>query len=236
MKKLIVLDPGHGGKDPGAVGHGLQEKDINLKLTLIAGETLVKEYDGVEVQYTRKDDTFVGLSERANIANNLKADYFASFHSNALNGLVGGFQTYIHSNASQASKDAQEIIHSELKKFYALHGRRDAGKLGANFAVLRETKMPAIMFENLFIDFKDDNDFLKDPVKVDSLGKACGRAIAKAMNLSKKPEPQPQPEPVITRIPVLYRVQVGAFSKYENALKLVEELKAQGIQAYIYVG
>ncbi len=81
--KKIVIDAGHGGNDPGAVGNISKEKDIVLSVALLTGQYVNKYLDDVEVIYTRKDDTYVNLNERAKIANKAKADLFVSIHANA---------------------------------------------------------------------------------------------------------------------------------------------------------
>lgn len=83
-KFVVVLDAGHGGKDPGNSYHGFVEKEIALKTTLLVGELLEKE-KGFEVIYTRKSDTFIELSNRPKVANKAKADLFVSIHCNSVN-------------------------------------------------------------------------------------------------------------------------------------------------------
>ncbi|MBP5769875.1 MAG: N-acetylmuramoyl-L-alanine amidase [Bacteroidaceae bacterium] len=93
----LVLDAGHGGKDPGALGRGKgREKDINLAVTLAVGKLVEQNLKDVKVVYTRKTDTFVELDERANIANRAKADLFVSIHTNALPNkkVYTGSETY----------------------------------------------------------------------------------------------------------------------------------------------
>lgn len=82
-KFKVVLDAGHGGKDPGAVKNGVQEKDVVLDVVLNVGKILEKNKD-IEVIYTRKSDVFVELSERAKIANKSKANLFISVHCNSV--------------------------------------------------------------------------------------------------------------------------------------------------------
>lgn len=91
----VVIDPGHGGKDPGAVANGVREKDITLAVALKLGEYL-KRLLGVRVVYTRKDDRFVGLRERGRIANEAGGKLFISLHCNAMPGSswVHGAETY----------------------------------------------------------------------------------------------------------------------------------------------
>ena len=99
----VVLDPGHGGKDPGCVGAISKEKDINLSVTLQLGELIEKNYENVRVIYTRKTDKFIALDERANIANRNKADLFISIHVNAVRrGNASGTETYAIGLASSS--------------------------------------------------------------------------------------------------------------------------------------
>lgn len=92
----LVIDAGHGGKDPGAVGNGAKEKNINLAVALAFGKLVEQNCKDVKVIYTRKTDVFVELNERARIANRNKADLFISIHTNATAAKIGpqGTETY----------------------------------------------------------------------------------------------------------------------------------------------
>lgn len=79
----VVIDPGHGGRDVGALGRVSKEKDINLKVALALGDLIKKNYPGIKVVYTRSKDAFVELGRRAAIANKAKADLFISIHTNS---------------------------------------------------------------------------------------------------------------------------------------------------------
>jgi N-acetylmuramoyl-L-alanine amidase len=93
---VVVIDAGHGGKDPGAVGAISREKNINLAVALKAGKYISENLKDVKVIYTRKDDTFIGLAERAEVANKNKADIFISIHSNAISDKrFTGAETYV---------------------------------------------------------------------------------------------------------------------------------------------
>ena len=122
----VVLDAGHGGKDPGKVAPGkIYEKDVVLKIVLAVGKKLSKHSD-IKVIYTRKDDSFVDLYERGAIANKAKADLFVSVHCNAHHTQVSGAETFVlglHANEQnfQVAKVENEVIYLEdnYEKKYA---------------------------------------------------------------------------------------------------------------------
>ncbi|WP_313791407.1 N-acetylmuramoyl-L-alanine amidase family protein [Lacinutrix neustonica] len=92
---IVVLDAGHGGREPGKVAKsGLKEKDITLKIILAVGKELEKNED-IKVVYTRKTDTFVDLFVRGSIANKANADLFVSVHCNAHYSQAAGSETYV---------------------------------------------------------------------------------------------------------------------------------------------
>ncbi len=94
--KTVVLDPGHGGNDPGAVYAGYKEKDITLNVALALGEMITKNFSDVKVIYTRKTDVAVDLTKRGQIANNAKADLFISIHVNAASASSArGTETFV---------------------------------------------------------------------------------------------------------------------------------------------
>lgn len=178
----VMIDPGHGGKDPGAVGNGLQEKNVVLTISKLIRDILVSEYEGVAVKLTRETDVFHELQDRAKMANDWGADYFLSVHINAAGGT--GFESYIHQSQSAASAAAQAIIHAEIMKQIA--GVRDRGKKLANFAVLKLTKMPAILTEVLFIDNASDAAKLKDSAFLEQVARGHAVGIAKALGLKQR--------------------------------------------------
>ncbi|GAB2700520.1 N-acetylmuramoyl-L-alanine amidase [Paenibacillus thermoaerophilus] len=186
----IMIDPGHGGSDPGAGGNGLQEKDLTLRIAARVGE-LVRER-GADVLYTRTTDTTVGLSERANLANAADADYFLSVHINAGGGT--GFESYTYIGTSGVTSDYRNAIHDRVAAVFAAEGMPDRGKKQANFAVLRETRMPAALLEYGFIDHPTDASHLRDPAFIEKLAQATAQGVADAFGLPDAPG-SPVPEP-----------------------------------------
>jgi len=94
--QTVVIDAGHGGKDPGALGHKVKEKDVTLAIALKLGKYIEEKLEGVKVIYTRKTDSFVELHKRAEIANKNHADLFISIHANAnTNSRARGTDTWV---------------------------------------------------------------------------------------------------------------------------------------------
>lgn len=125
---IVVLDAGHGGHDAGAVGRISKEKNINLKVALAVGQLLSQKHNDIKVVYTRKNDKFIPLHKRADIANNAKADIFVSIHTNSLpkGKIARGTETYtlgLHrskENLAVAQKEnAVILIESDYKQRYA---------------------------------------------------------------------------------------------------------------------
>lgn len=93
----LYLDPGHGGTDSGAIGNGLQEKDLTLDIALRIRTLLLNNYENVDVNMSRETDVFVSLAERTNAANNWQADYFLSIHINSADSSsANGYEDYIY--------------------------------------------------------------------------------------------------------------------------------------------
>ena len=117
--KVIVLDPGHGGKDPGATGKISKEKDITLDMAFILKNKLEKELDGVQVLLTRSKDEFVSLQNRTKFANNQQAHLFISIHCNAaLSKSIKGIETLFLSTANTTESRAVEALENSVVMDY----------------------------------------------------------------------------------------------------------------------
>ena len=157
----FMVDPGHGGWDPGAVGPtGLTEKDVNLRVATALRNCLA-EYGGATVRMTRYGDYDVSLEDRVYMANQWGADRFISVHHNAsVNPAYNGTETYAYTYGSWTSMDMRNRVHWSLVRGLGL---ADHGPKTANFYVLRYTRMPAILTEASFITNPYQEARLKDP-------------------------------------------------------------------------
>jgi N-acetylmuramoyl-L-alanine amidase len=209
----LYLDPGHGGTDPGAVGNGLQEKTLTLDIGLRIRDILVRNYENIEVKMSRTTDTYRSLSERTDEANAWGADYYLSIHINAFNGSASGYEDFIHDSLPDSSLTAQyqTILHEEITKVINLF---DRGKKKANFHVLRESTMPALLTENGFIDNVNDAAKLKDSNWRQAVAQGHVNGLVRAFNLQKKDD--------IHRV-IVDGVQVGAYQNDQNVLDAVKQ-------------
>ncbi|RNB55684.1 AMIN domain-containing protein [Brevibacillus gelatini] len=169
---LIVIDAGHGGKDPGTLGvAGNHEKDYNLAVAnkVVA---LLKQYPEFQVVPVRTTDVFYELSERVAIANELEADLFLSIHANAFpKPTTGGTETfYYHAN----SKTFAQIVHKHLQGATQFP---DRGVKVSGFYVIKNTTMPAVLTETGFLSNPQENALLTSPAFQDKIAKALVAAI-----------------------------------------------------------
>ena len=168
-QKVIFLDPGHGGKDPGAQYLGLKEKDLNLQVSQQLKTKL--ESLGYKVIMSRSTDIFVDfVTERSKMSNETNADMFISIHFNAtghgLDSGEDGIQTYMYQPTGNIPSVINKKWHdnpTRLKYSYKLGSyihqsvlattqAKDAGLLAKSFAVLRETNKPAVLLELGYMD------------------------------------------------------------------------------------
>ena len=170
---VVVLDPGHGGRDPGAVGRGgLQEKTVVLPVSLRVAEILRAQ--GVQVILTRPDDRTLDLQPRVDIANQANATIFISIHANAISlsrPEVNGIETYYF---SESGRRLAEVIHDTI---LPVSGMRDRGVKQARFFVLRNTAMPAALLEIGFVTGSEDVTRLTDPAWRERMAQAIADGI-----------------------------------------------------------
>ncbi len=171
---LVVIDPGHGGRDVGAIGNGVQEKDLVLSISLRLGGVL--QSMGYVVQYTRTTDVEIDLEPRVQFANRLQADVFISIHANSLasrNPSVSGVESY-HAPGSTLGFALATMVHQQV---IAATGARDRGVRSARFYVVRHTTMPAILLETGFVTNPQEAANLSDPNYQERLAQGIAQGI-----------------------------------------------------------
>ncbi|MEM1309508.1 MAG: N-acetylmuramoyl-L-alanine amidase, partial [Cyanobacteria bacterium P01_H01_bin.153] len=170
---VVAIDPGHGGRDPGAVGiGGLQEKNVVFPVSMRVAQLLREA--GVDVVMTRTSDLTLDLEPRVNIANRANATIFLSIHANAISLSrpdVNGVETYY---ASEAGRQLATIIHANVQP---ASGLGDRGVKEARFYVLRNTTMPAALLELGFVTGAQDVVQLRDPAWQERMAQAITRGI-----------------------------------------------------------
>ncbi|CAM3974070.1 N-acetylmuramoyl-L-alanine amidase [Paenibacillus alkaliterrae] len=174
----IVIDAGHGGKDPGAISVLKRtEKEFNLSIALKIQALLNKETN-IMAHLTRSDDTFVELVDRVKFAEDLKADLFISVHANRVeNFSVTGTETFYN---RAASKPFADVIHKHL---LAATGLKNRGVKEGPYKVIRETTMPAILLEAGFLSNKTDAKLLYDEKVQDRIASEIVAGIKEYLKL-----------------------------------------------------
>ena len=218
--KRLVIDLGHGGTDPGAVGpNGTHEADLVLAIGKELNE-LLKGYN-LLIKFTRLSNKYLSLTERAKIANDFKADYFLSIHINsASDKTVRGVEVWQYSNKNEKLNKFSNGLCTDVSKILNIRNR--GLKLSKELSVLRNTTMPAALIE---VDFISNVQAEKD-LNVSSNIKAV--AVAIKNNLVKLFELK------VVLNDTLYKVCIGAYRDKNNALNQIKLAKDNGFKdAYI---
>ena len=169
---VVVLDAGHGGTDTGALYEGIREKDLNLAVTQKVAAILSGL--GCNVVLTRNSDTYIGLYERAELANRVDADLFVSIHSNANDSPdIHGVSTYSYPTSLKGGELARAVQNAAAEA----SGAKNRGVLTANFVVLRETSMPACLVEMGFMTNHDELMLLATDSYQDKLAQGIANGI-----------------------------------------------------------
>lgn len=183
MSKVYIA-PGHGGADPGAIGNGFKEKDLNLTIGKYCAEYLKAQ--GVTVKMSRTKDIDPGLNNRAREANAWGADLVCEIHINAGGG--DGAEVY-YSIVGGKSKTMAQNIEAEIKKI----GQNSRGiktkknAQGKDFlGIIRMTKAPAVLVECAFIDNKKDIAIIDTKAEQKKMGEAIAKGILKTLGVEEK--------------------------------------------------
>jgi N-acetylmuramoyl-L-alanine amidase len=218
----FVIDAGHGYNTPGKRSpSGMREYEFNRAAAQAAKKALLS-YKNTEVFFTHSDQEDVSLKQRTDIANKMEADVFISIHANAFgNGWndAGGVETYVYkTKPAPAVKLASTVQHTLI----SATGLVNRGVKAADFHVLRETRMTAILVECGFMTNKKEAAMLSSQQYRNTCGQAVAQALADHYGLVQK-----------TGLEYLYKVQAGAFSKEENADALAARLRKAGFEAFV---
>ena len=216
----LVIDLGHGGRDPGAIG---PNKTHEADVVLAIGKELNELLKGcnLEIKFTRLSNKYLSLTERAKIANNFKADYFLSIHINSTkDNTVRGVEVWQYSNKNEKLNKFSNGLCTDISKIFNVRNR--GLKLSKELSVLRNTTMPAALIE---VDFISNAQAEKD-LKTNSNIKAV--AIGIKNNLIKLFDLE------VSTNDTLYKVCIGAYKDKNNALNQVKLAKDKGFKdAYI---
>lgn len=229
MAVKIMLDAGHGGSDPGAVYNNRLEKDDNLVLALAVGDLLSEM--GYEVLYTRTNDVYDSPVKKASIGNASGANYFVSFHRNSSPNpdSVDGVQTLLYNDSGTKATMARNI-NKELEK---LGFRNINVEARPDLAVLRRTRMPALLIETGFINSEKDNKLYDE--QFEEIAMAIASAINKtlspatmAVNASEASYENP------VREAAKYQILMGVYRGFATASYQMSKIKEAGFDADIY--
>lgn len=252
MPYSIMLDAGHGGRDPGAVYNDRQEKDDTLQLVLAIGEIL--QDDGIDVEYTRTTDIYETPYEKAMKANNAGVDFFISIHRNSFptDNVVSGVESLVYS-LSGIKLQMAENINEQLE----MVGFVNLGvKARPNLVVLKRTKMPAVLVEVGFINSKTDNQLFDE--NFSDIAQAIASGILDTLNqINASAKPQRFHVQVASyRNPAyaermlnellemdfpaeieekdgFYRIRVGDFETLDQAVAMEQRLRRAGYQTWV---
>lgn len=181
MSHTVIVDPGHGGHDPGALGTRLKEKDIVLKIANYLVPELKR--NGINAIPTRTSDVYVEHKDRTDLAHKHNADLFFSIHINSSTNKGAEYiSTFIYSYGGEKER-AAKAVQEEIAK---ASGFRDVGIKLSGVWVLRKTRMPAILTENGFISNLDNEKWLSKDENLKKLAVASAKGICNYFNVPYK--------------------------------------------------
>ena len=173
-KKVIVLDPGHGGKDPGAIFSSMYEKTLNLDIAKRV-QALLKEDERFEVHMTRESDVFVELIDRAKFANNKKADLFVGIHNNSMPSGFSGTMLLYNASKKVENKAIADVFQNIVQEASGLKGIGTRSR--EDLVVLKNIEVPGVLVEVACMsNVKDRRELRKNSFKQD-IAEAIYRAI-----------------------------------------------------------
>ena len=217
----VFLEIGHGGKDPGAVGNGLKESNLNLSIGLACNEVLTRH--GVSILMSRTKDEDDELKEAIAECNKFSPDLAAGIHNDAGGG--DGAEIYHYSKGGKSKTLAENILNEIVAVGQNSRGIKtrlnDSGK--DYYGFIRQTDAPAVIVECAFIDNAKDIAIIDTPAEQKQMGIAIAKGILNTLGIKY----------VSPKVERFYRVQVGAYANKSNAEAMRKKLKEAGYEAII---
>lgn len=242
----IVMDAGHGGREPGAVYEGRQEKDDTLRLALAVGEIL--KQNGVDVAFTRTEDVYQTPYEKAQTANREGGDFLISIHRNSSPeaNQYSGVESLVFDRSGKKVELA-ENINRELEEA----GYRNLGvKERPGLVILRRSQMPAVLVEVGFLNTDSDNELFDR--NFEGIAEAIAQGVLQTLSEDTKetqegiqaeqaeegqdgtwPKDRDWDGCCCCLQEKLYRVQTGAFRSRDYAQEMLSDLLEQNFPAFI---
>ena len=214
------LDFGHGGKDSGALGtNKTKESDTVLKIGMMVKENLENAFE--KVITTRDNDKYYSLDYRTKKANNENSDYFISIHLNsASNTSAKGCEVWLYDENSKLQTLANSLCNNLATK---MNTPNRGVKYSKKLAVLKNSKMPALLIEIDFISNKEVENYLRNDKNLKNISDTISSTLLSFVNKS------------IIDDGVFYRVCIGSFSNKDNAVNLKNEAISKGFKdTHIY--
>ena len=225
--KTIVISPGHGGSDPGAVNRqlNLTEAEKNLKISLACRDHLVRHYSGHKIIMCRTNDSYVSLPARRDMARG--ADLYVSIHNNSFRDpSANGFESFIFSGpVYDATVRAQQVIHTTVYDYLNSLGIRDRGMKRSRHWEVTNVPAPTVLLEYMFISNTREAQLLANTQVCESIGKNTAVGIARALELPTSEQPD-HPH-------MFFRVIAGSYTNRESALRVRDELRDLGYDAFL---
>jgi N-acetylmuramoyl-L-alanine amidase len=231
----ILIDPGHGGKDPGhlpTLEGIMQEKEIVLAISTKLGHYLTHNLSNVTVLYTRTDDTYPTLDERVEMANARGVDYVISIHVNGSeNSEVHGTETHIHNYDAKKSHHWALLIEDQFKNRAGRKSRgvKTADDIGHSLQLVKFTKMPTVLVECGFITNPSEAKYLNSVYGQEILASAIFRGT-RAMLKKNHPDisfdPPAEPQNIANSNEPYYKVQI--MSSIDSVSNDIAEFKKLG--------
>jgi N-acetylmuramoyl-L-alanine amidase len=236
----IMLDAGHGYNTPGKRSpDGLKEYEFTRAVANYA-RNILNTYKDVTVYFSHSDEKDVALQARTDMANRLNVDLFVSIHANAFGSTwndANGIETFVYVTKPRVAYELAQKIQRHL---ITSTGLKNRGVKTADFHVLRETKMDAVLVECGFYTNPEEVKLIRS----EGYRRKCAEAIVKGIveqyklvkektSSTSTPTPSGPKPPTSPTTKGLYKVQVGAFSNRDYAEELVRSLESDGYTAFI---